>query len=105
MTDYLANQMCDLGSSPYSDTRALAHESIKPQKHTLQAAIIGLLHIYPRGLTADEAATLLKTDKLAVRPRFSELLAAKSIYDTGRRNKNVSGRRAAVFALENPVHA
>lgn len=84
------------------DTRAEAHEVIKPSKHTLREAIKGILAIYPAGLTADEAAHFLKTDKLAIRPRFSELKEAKEIYDTGRRRRNSSGRRAAVFCLETP---
>jgi hypothetical protein len=52
-----------------------------------------------RGLTADEAADLLRRDKLAVRPRFSELLADGKIMKTEERRKNDSGLRATVWRI------
>ena len=49
--------------------------------------------------TADEAASALGIDRLAIRPRFSELRARHEIYDTGARRGNVSGKRAIVWGV------
>ncbi len=49
--------------------------------------------------TADEVADMLKLSVLSIRPRFTELLKAGRIEDTGIRRKNVSGRNATVWRL------
>jgi len=52
------------------------------------------------GLTADETARLLRRDRLAVRPRFSELKADGKIVRTGARRANESGLKAAVWRIK-----
>lgn len=48
-------------------------------------------------LTADEVAERLGLSVLSVRPRVCELSALGSIYDSGERRKNASGRSAIVW--------
>ncbi len=48
-------------------------------------------------MTADECARRLDESVLSIRPRFSELLRANRIEDTGERRKNTSGRNATVW--------
>jgi hypothetical protein len=50
-------------------------------------------------LTADEAATMLRVDRLGIRPRFTELLAEGKIKKTDQRRKNISGQSATVWEL------
>lgn len=52
------------------------------------------------GSTADECAESLGESVLSIRPRFSELLRANLIEDTGARRKNTSGRSATVWRLK-----
>src|SRR5262245_20532377 len=49
--------------------------------------------------TADEVATRLGIDKLAIRPRCSELRRLGQIVDTGERRINTSGKAAIVWRL------
>ena len=49
--------------------------------------------------TADEVAGQLNESVLAIRPRFSELVKAVRIADTGSRRKNASGHSATVWEL------
>lgn len=51
------------------------------------------------GLTADEVALVMGRDRLAIRPRITELKMSGVVRDTGRRRKNRSGRNAAVMVL------
>jgi predicted ArsR family transcriptional regulator len=48
--------------------------------------------------TADEVAAHLAINRLAVRPRLSELRAAGLVYATDQRRPNDSGKRAIVWA-------
>lgn len=50
-------------------------------------------------MTADECARHLSESVLSIRPRFSELLRANRIEDTGERRKNASGRNATVWKI------
>lgn len=50
-------------------------------------------------MTADEVADRLGASVLSIRPRFTELLTAGKIRDTGERRANASGRRAAVWEI------
>lgn len=50
--------------------------------------------------TADETADRIGESVLAVRPRFSELLALGLIEDTGIRRPNASGRNATVWRVK-----
>lgn len=49
--------------------------------------------------TADEAASILDIDRLAIRPRLTELKALGKVRDTGERRPNASGRSAIVWAI------
>lgn len=49
--------------------------------------------------TADELALLLNEDKLAIRPRISELVGEELLEPTGERRKNQGGRAATVWRL------
>jgi len=48
-------------------------------------------------MTTDECAIRLNKSILAIRPRFSELLAQGKIADTGRVSRNESGKRATIW--------
>jgi predicted ArsR family transcriptional regulator len=53
-------------------------------------------------MTADQCAHRLGIGILGIRPRFSELVRLKRIYDTGKRGVNESGMTAKIYAtLEN----
>jgi hypothetical protein len=54
------------------------------------------------GLTADEAAAVLRLDRWSVQPRTSELRAKGLIVDSGLRRLNSSGRRAVAWVT--PEH-
>ncbi len=47
--------------------------------------------------TADEAATLIGVSPLAIRPRFSELVAQGKAEDSGVRRRNASGKSAVAW--------
>ena len=49
-----------------------------------------------KGLTPEEAADLLKMDRVSLQPRFSELKAKGLIVDSGQRRTNPSSRKRAV---------
>lgn len=58
-----------------------------------------LLKLRDGPATADEVADALGLSVLAIRPRFSELLAQGFIVDSGARRKNKSGRTATVWRV------
>ncbi len=79
-------------------TSAEAASSMEPTAATLRAAVLHHLGYWPdQGRTADECAAEMSESVLSIRPRFSELLAANLIVDTGQRRLNRSGRRAIVW--------
>src|SRR4051812_18038145 len=53
-------------------------------------------------LTADEVADALGEDRLAIRPRISELSAQNRIEDSGQRRENISGHNAVVWTIARP---
>ena len=53
-------------------------------------------------MTTDECATILGLSVLTVRPRFSELRALGCLRDTTERRRNISGRKAVVWAVRPP---
>lgn len=63
---------------------------------TLRQRVLDALLIHGH-MTPDETADYLGETILSVRPRFSELLNAGAIVDTGIRRENASGKRAAVY--------
>lgn len=77
------------------DTTIQAAAEIASEAKALQAAC--LRELATHNLTADETAAQVGRDKMAIRPRFSELKAKGLIRDTGERRKNASGKRAAVW--------
>lgn len=64
---------------------------------TLREAVFRCLSQKER--TADQCAQALDKSILAIRPRLSELRAMGKIHDTGRRSRNASGHKAAVWAI------
>mgnify|MGYP000322982922 CR=1 FL=1 len=65
------------------------------ETHPDHAALVKLR--YFAGLTADECAAVLGESVLSIRPRFSELLGAGLIRETGQRRRNASGKMADVL--------
>lgn len=80
------------------DTSEAAAEAIKPKADTLRQKVMTALSLRP--MSTDDTADVLDEDKLAVRPRFSELSAMGLIEDTGRRTRNVSGKMAIVWRVK-----
>ena len=77
-------------------SEAAAH-AMKPKAKTLRERVLAKLK--RRARTADEIAYELEASVLAVRPRFSELLAKRKIRDAGKRRKNESGKWAIVWRV------
>ena len=50
-------------------------------------------------MTPDECAEAMGLSVLSIRPRFTELKRAGSIFETGMRRKNASGKSAEVCAF------
>lgn len=80
-----------------SDTSIEAAESMRETYLVLQKKCLDLLQ--NQNLTPDETAKMLGVDKLAIRPRFSELKERGLIEDSGERRKNQSGRNAIVWTV------
>lgn len=82
-----------------------AAAAIAPKADGLRERILALFNSEPlkvKGrvrITADEAAAMLRVDRLGIRPRFTELLAEGKIRKTDQRRKNVSGQSATVWEL------
>lgn len=66
---------------------------------TLRRQVVAVMARWPEGLTADEVAAVLGRDRLAIRPRLTELKRLGLIRDTGMRRQNRSGRNAAVMVM------
>jgi len=82
-----------------SDTSRLTHPDIKPHKPTLREMALEALAHGPS--TADEAAAYSDVSPFAMRPRFTELLKAGKIEDTGKRRTSSNGKTSAVWRLVN----
>ena len=84
-----------------TETSQAAACAIKPDAFSLRQKCLAAL----RGarLTADEVAELLGIDRLAIRPRLSELNALNQIVATTERRKNASGKSAVVWAAVTPM--
>lgn len=77
-----------------------AAESIAPKLGRLQRLALGAIASRGAvGLTADELAEELGTDRWSVQPRTSELRRKLMIVDSGLRRRNASGKRAIVWTL------
>lgn len=82
------------GAAPV-DTSLDAAASIDAR--TLRLEVLAILARWPEGLTADEVAAVIGRDRLAIRPRLSELKRLGMVRDSGQRRPNRSGRSAAVM--------
>lgn len=78
------------------ETRQEARESVELPRN---ASIVLEVYrtAYPEGKTADEVAELLRWEVTSVRPRVTQLAAAKLIEETGEKRPTRSGRSAAVM--------
>lgn len=76
-------------------TSQAAAEAVKPRAKSLRDQVLALLKIQP--LTADQCADWLGVDRLAIRPRLSELVKMNLIEDTGETRPNTSGINATVW--------
>lgn len=84
-----------------NDTSIAAAAHIAPDLPHLQRLVRGVIaDTKDYGATCDEIATALEWNRFRVRPRTSELRAAKRIVDSGVRRKNAaSGISAIVWVL------
>jgi predicted HTH transcriptional regulator len=80
------------------DTAIEAARLIESRADTLRAKAYEL---FKRGfeLTPDECAKRLREEKLAIRPRITELFKMNLIIDSGERRRNESGRFAIVYRI------
>lgn len=81
-----------------TDTSFEAAESIRPDVHGLRALCLNALT--KREMTPDEVARFVGRDRLAIRPRMTELKEMGLIEDSGARRVNQSGRRAIVYRIK-----
>jgi hypothetical protein len=85
----------------HRDTSEDAATEIEERAVTLRAEALMLLRrASAEGLTADEVATQADVTVLAMRPRITELSRLGLVVDSGKRRKNVSGKRAIVWRVE-----
>lgn len=91
-------------------TSKAAARKIAPRARTLRDQVYATLrNVWPAGLTADEVALRIGRKEFSVRPRLSELRAAKDIIPAMReggreplRRKNESGVDAIVWVCRRP---
>ena len=69
-----------------------------PKAQTLRDKVYAALKAKP--MTADETALALDEDRLAIRPRLSELKKLNLIEDSGERRLNQSKCRATVWQVK-----
>ena len=80
------------------DTSILAAEKIAPALPRLQRKVLEVIEAAgERGATGDEIAARLDMERFAVRPRTSELRAARKIEDSGLRRPSQSGIASIVW--------
>ena len=80
------------------DTSAAAAIALAPKLGRLQRmAESAIREAGTRGLTADELAAGLGTDRWSIQPRTSELKRKGLIRDSGQRRSNVTGKQAIVL--------
>jgi len=92
------SQPMALPHAPGSDTSEDAAEAMASHAERLRERILELL-LGHDNLTPDEAATLLREDRLATRPAFSVLRGLGYLEHSGERRRNVSGLRAHALRL------
>lgn len=80
------------------DTSMAAAVELAPKLGRLQKmALAAVRNAGSNGLTSDELAELLGTERWSFRPRISELRQQGLIRDSGRRRLNKTGRMAIVW--------
>ncbi len=84
--------------SGHRDTSKAAADAMETGAVAIRNKVLRLL--WTGCFTADEAAARLGIDKLAVRPRFSELAKMNLIADSNLRRKNESGKQAIVWRIK-----
>lgn len=82
-----------------TDTSKEAAEKIEVRAGSLRAQVIEYLGKTSMPRSADEIAQALGQDRLAVRPRITELRKANMIEDSGERSLNKSRRSAILWRL------
>lgn len=85
--------------APRRDTSAEAGRAIKGRAPALRNKCLRALR-ETGPMTSDECANELGIDRLAIRPRFTELSHASVIIDSGQRRRNTSGKAAIVWRLK-----
>ena len=76
---------------------SMAAKPVYHEAKVLREKCLALLK--ERDLTADEVAEMLNKSVLSVRPRISELADLRSVFDSGQRRKNASGKNAIVWTV------
>lgn len=80
------------------DTSIAAAASLAPKLGRLQKmALAAVRDAGSNGLTSDELAALLGTERWSFRARISELRRQGLIRDSGKRRSNTTGRMAIVW--------
>lgn len=83
--------------SKATDTSSSAARAIASRAGVMHDRVLEVMCAELWDWTADEMAALLGESVLAIRPRFSELVAQGAITDSGHRRKNKSGRSAIAW--------
>jgi hypothetical protein len=80
------------------DTIIEAAEAITPKIGRLQRlALEAVRNAGARGLTSDETAEALHSDRWSIQPRLSELKLKGLVVDSGLRRRNSTGKNAIVW--------
>lgn len=87
------------GFKELGQTSEAAAKAIASRVNRLQGMALRMLHHHPHGLTADEIAAMNGEDRLAMRPRLTELCRMGKVEKTGILRGNASGRAAHVWRL------
>lgn len=74
-----------------------AEKPVAPRPGSLRARVLEHMRAHPEPQSADQIADALGWDRLALRPRISELHAAGLIADSGERGKGSSGKSCVLW--------
>lgn len=96
-------QYPDVPGAKRAGTSTDAAIAMQPRAGTIKHRILTLMQD-GQHRTPDEAAVELGLSVLAVRPRFTELAAAKLVTETGDTRKNDSGQKANVYRIAGVSH-
>lgn len=93
----LGDSYPDFPGAKTGGTSAEAAASMRYSACQLQGLVLAELERQPG--TADEIAERLGIDRLAIRPRLSELVANNTAFKSSERRRNASGKWASVYKL------